>query len=131
MENQENPKRKFYSLNLTIEDKVVFAVLFSLLSIIVSVCFNVFYTPSWADEIISTNNQLKSKINKETLVLIGGGTIHEYFQEKGIMKKCYEVMDSASIIPVRVASLDACKTLKDETRSSSNGCCFIFNKSNI
>ncbi len=126
MENQENHKKKFYSFNLTVEDKVVFAVLMSLLSIIISIGFNVFYKPSWANKIVSTNEQLNSKINavtvnKETLILIGGGTIHEYFHENGIFKKCYEVMDSTSIIPIRVASLDACKTLKDETENSSNG----------
>jgi len=121
MENQENPKRKFYSFNLTIEDKVVGAILLSLLSCLISVGFTIFYEPSWVNKIVSSNEQLKSKINKETLVLIGGGTIHEYFHINDIYKDCYKQMDSASIISVRVASLDAYKTLKDETEDSPHG----------
>lgn len=114
-------QKKFYSFNVTIQDKVIFALLLSLFSVLISVGLNVFYKPAWANKIISTNEQIKSLINKETLILIGGGTVHEYFNENGILKKCYEVMDSTSIIPIRIASLDACKTLKDEAENSSNG----------
>jgi len=81
MENQEKSRRNFISFTWTFEDKVLVAVALSLLSILVSIFLNYFVRPPWANEVIASNEQLKSKINKETLILIGGGTIHEYFHE--------------------------------------------------
>ena len=121
MENQKN--KNFFSLilNLKIEDKIFYAIIMSLLSLLISIGLNVFYEPFWVNKIIHTNEQIKSQMSNETLILIGGGTIHEYLEGNGMLNKCYEIIGKNSVIPIRIASLDACKTLKDETESSSTG----------
>jgi len=120
VENQFKQEKKFYDINLRIEDKVVVAIVLSLLSILISVFLTVFYQPSWVKENIESNNRLCSKINNEKLVLIGSGTVHEYIKESNILDKYFKMVDSTCLISVEVASLTACKTLKDEAEKSSN-----------
>ena len=118
-EEIKQPTRKFIGFTLAVEDKVVFAIILSLLGIAFSIFLTVFYQPNWVKENINSNAQLCSKINNEKLVLIGSGTVYEYLKEGDFFKKYYEIVDSSCLISVRVPSLTACKTLKDETRKNN------------